>query len=329
MEDEIPRVKLNGELGVMDNAEVTREMLEGLWAMSMADSARDQDYDSSIAVEDVGRLRANCFKTLGRLAVALRPIRTEIPSFDELNLPGGIFQSWMSRRSGLVLVTGPTGSGKSTTLAASLQWANENQGRHIVTIEDPIEYLFSNANCFFSQREVRRDTESFATALRAALRQSPDIILVGEIRDPETAGIALRAAETGHLVLSTLHSSGVADTLERLGNILEAQSHITGTAEMLAHQLIGVCSQQLLPTLQDGVIPVCEYFENSGATRPYIAERRHAEIADHIARSGDAHCRTFLDSLVSAVNSGQIDANVARSAATRPQDFDRALRGIR
>lgn len=329
MEGECPRLRINGSLSEVDQEPMTRSEIAHLWQECRADPDSQWDCDASYEVPNLGRIRVNLFHSLGRLAAAMRPIRRTIPAFDELQLPGELLHSWMERRSGVILVTGPTGSGKSTTLASCLQWANQQQSRHIVTIEDPIEYLFSNDKCFFSQREVRRDTENFSIALRAALRQSPDIIFVGEIRDPETAAIALRAAETGHLVLSTLHSSGVADTLERLSHILEADAHQVATSEMLSHQLIGIISQQLLPTEQGGQMPVLEYMQNEGVTRPWIAQKKHTDIADHLSRSTDsANTKSFLQSLVEAVKAGLINQSIARSAANRPQDFDRAMRGI-
>ena len=329
MEGESPRVRLDGVLAHTDLPVVEREELAEIWRACAVDPLIVHDCDASYELAGIGRLRVNLFHSLGRLAVAARPIRSEIPDFASLNLPSDLLSGWMQRRAGLVLVTGPTGSGKSTTLASCLEWVNLTQSRHVVTIEDPIEYLFQNQQSFFSQREVRRDTEDFAVALRAALRQSPDVIMVGEIRDPETAAIALRAAETGHLVISTLHSSGVVDTLERLSHILESHKTSIATSEMLSHQLIGVISQQLLPCLHGGLIPAFEYLQNEGATRPWIAEQKHGEIADHVSRAADpSSTMSFLHSLVFAVKQGLVDQEVARSAANRPQDFDRAMRGI-
>ena len=231
------------------------------------------------------------------------------------------------RRAGLVLVTGPTGSGKSTTLASCLQWINEREARHVVTIEDPIEYLFENDRCWFSQREVGNDSPSFAVALRAALRQSPDIILVGEIRDPETASIALRASETGHLVLATLHSSGVAESVERLVHFFDgplAESSRT----LLGQQMIGILSQMLLPAVDGSLFVATEAMQNEAATRRWIAEERVAEVKDHLVRSQGETCWSFLAHLVDAVHQGRLEPDVARSACQRPQDFDRLLRGI-
>ena len=330
MEGEKPRVRASGEVIIAHGRPVKREDIEYIWKSCGFDPASVNDGDSSVSVEGIGRLRTNVYRSLGRLAVAFRPIKKEIPTFGQLGLPGPLLASWMERRSGLVIVCGPTGSGKSTTIASCLQWVNEHQARHIVTIEDPIEYLFENDRSWFSQREVRRDTENFNVALRAALRQNPDIILFGEIRDAETAFTALRAAETGHLVISTLHGSGVAGVpvaLERLNRILSDSG--TGTAaSLLAHQLIGVIAQQLLPRIDGGVVAVLEYFQNEGATRKWIEEGRYDDLKDHLNKVDESTGCSFLRYLIAATNQGIIDSVTARSATDRPQDFDRAMRGI-
>lgn len=329
MEGEVPRLRISGVIVELDHEPIFGSDMTELWEECLADPTQVDDYDSSCAVMGIGRVRANLFKSLGRLAASLRPIRSEIPSFEELNLPAELLANWVSRRSGLVLVTGPTGSGKSTTLASALEWVNLHQSRHMVTIEDPIEYIFTNRMSYFSQRELHRDTDTFAKALRAALRQSPDIILLGEIRDPETAEIALAAAETGHLVLSTMHSSGVVDTLDRLSNILDSSSTSVGIAGLLSAQLIGILSQQLLPREDGGLQLVTEYMQNEGVLRSMIAQRRHAEISDIMERSSDfTTTRSMKDALIEAVNEGHIHQDVARAASHRPQDFDRSLRGI-
>jgi pilus retraction protein PilT len=325
-EGERPRVRSDGNIIIAHGGLVSREAIAGIWQECGLDPATTSDGDASMSVDNLGRLRVNAYRTLGRLAVALRTIKREIPDFAELGLPEALMTSWMERRSGLVLVTGPTGAGKSTTLAACLQWVNRHQARHVVTLEDPIEYLFENQHAWFSQREIRRDTGDFGVALRAALRQSPDIILVGEIRDAETAATALRAAETGHLVLATLHSSGVADTVERLTRMLDT-SH-GATASLLAQQLVGVLSQQLLPRINGGVLAVLEYVQNEAAVRKWIAEGNYTDLKDHLQRGDDSIACSFLRYLIAATRQGIIDPDTARSATDRPQDFDRAMRGI-
>lgn len=329
VEGEKPRVRKDGEVIQAHGEPVAREAIAGLWGEVGMDPEGALDGDASFVVEGAGRLRMNCYRTLGRLGVVMRPIKSEIPGFDELGLPGDLLTQWMKRRSGLVLVCGPTGSGKSTTVAACLEWINRNQQRHVVTIEDPIEYLFTNRQSFFSQREVHRDTETFETALRQALRQNPDVIFFGEIRDAESALAALRAAETGHLVISTLHGSGVAGVpvaMERLSRMLSGS--ISGTTHLLARQLIGVIAQQLLPRLDGGVVAVLEYFENVAVTRKWISESAYTEIRDHLDRSDSETACPFIRYLVAAARQNIIDPDTARSACDRPQDFDRAMRGI-
>ena len=165
---------------------------------------------------------------MGRLGAVLRRIKTKVPSLEALGAPDWLLTRWGAREHGLILVTGPTGSGKSTTIASLLQWMNENLVRHVVTIEDPVEYQFTSNRCHFTQRQIGRDTSTFADGLRSALRQAPDVIFVGEIRDHETALTALQASETGHLVLSTMHSERVADTMERYLNLFPAEDEKHG-----------------------------------------------------------------------------------------------------
>jgi twitching motility protein PilT len=331
VEGERPRVRKDGEILIAHGGPVPREAIADIWKACKIDPETEHDGDSSFPVAGIGRLRVNGYRTLGRLGVVMRPIKREIPTFEELGLPGGLLASWMERRSGLIIVSGPTGSGKSTTIASCLQWVNQNQQRHVVTIEDPIEYLFENDRAWFSQREVKRDTENFHVALRAALRQNPDIILFGEIRDAETAFAALRAAETGHLVISTLHGSGVAGVpmaMERLNRIM-SDSAQSAAASLLSHQLVGAIAQQLLPRMDGGgVVAVLEYFQNEAITRKWLAEGNYNDLKDHLNRCDESTGCSFLRYLIAATQQGILDPAVARSATDRPQDFDRALRGI-
>jgi twitching motility protein PilT len=328
-EGERPRVRKDGDVITAHGEPVSRQAIAGLWDACKLDPEGVLDGDASLVVSKVGRLRLNAYQTLGRLAVVLRPIKSEIPGFGELGLPEELLADWLGHRSGLILVCGPTGSGKSTTVAACLDWINRHHARHIVTIEDPIEYLFRNGTSFFSQREVHRDTGDFDTALRQALRQNPDVIFFGEIRDAPSALAALRAAETGHLVISTLHGSGVSGVpiaMERLTRMLG--NEISGTANLLAQQLIGVVAQQLLPRINGGLVAILEYFENVGVTRKWIGEGRFAELRDHVDQADGSRACPFLRYLVAAAQQNIIDPDTARAACDRPQDFDRALRGF-
>jgi len=328
LEGEPPRVRIEGELAIFHPRPIPRENMEELWK-----SCGDRDDVLSLGELDVswqlpggGRVRVNLYRTLGRLAAALRPIGVQVPTLAELCLPAKLLESWVQKRNGLVVITGPTGSGKSTTVASCLDWVNRHQSRHIVTLEDPIEYLFQNDLSYFSQREIRLDSASFASGLRASLRQSPDVIFVGEIRDADTAVTALHAAETGHLVITTLHSSSVVETLDRLCRLIQGESH--SALQLLATQLVGVVSQQLLPRVGGGLFPVLEYFQNEAATRRWILENRFAELRDHLNKSRNAETCSLMDYLVSSVRQGYIEADVARSACPRPQDFDRVMRGF-
>ncbi len=326
VEGESPRIRSEGSVVELHPVPVPRFAIEGLWKSCGVDPETNKEADVSWQLPEGKRMRLNLYHTLGRLAAVMRPIRDDIPDLLNLAMPSDLLQSWMTRGNGLMLVTGPTGSGKSTTVAACLNWINDNLSKHIVTLEDPIEFLFHNHNSLFSQREIRLDTESFARALRSSMRQSPDVIFLGEIRDTETAVTALQAAETGHLVVSTMHSGGVVETVERFSHLVGEGGD--GALQMLASQLIGVISQRLLPKIGGGLFPALEYFQNEAGTRRWILERRLADLQDHINRSDGSKNCSALDYLVASVKQNYLDLEVARAACAKPQDLDRAMRGI-
>jgi pilus retraction protein PilT len=225
-------------------------------------------------------------------------------------------------------VTGPTGSGKSTTLAASLEWVNERMARHVVTIEDPMEFEFRAKQCFFTQREVGLDTDSFSSGLRSALRQAPDIIFVGEIRDAETALTALQAAETGHLVLGNLHSSSVTDALERFLHLMDSTQR-EGVQSLLSFQLLGVLSQQLLPNAtDDGSVLVYEHLDVEAAVRDWIREMRLPEIREFMQRGDSEWNGTFQKNIFNAYANGRISYEMALAHCSNHNEFNRLLRGI-
>lgn len=326
IEGEPPRIRREDQVELLHPGQVPRAAMEEFWRSCGVAPETHLDADVSWRVPDGGRLRVNLYQTLGRLAAVLRPIRNEIPPLSRLGLPAELLESWLQRRYGLILVTGPTGAGKSTTVASCLESINQHHARHIVTLEDPIEFLFTNEKSLFSQREIRSDSADFATALRSALRQSPDVIFIGEIRDAETALTALHAAETGHLVISTVHSSSVVETLERFTHLLKSET--SGALNLLASQLIGIISQQLLPRTGGGIFLALEYLQNEGATRRWILEERLTELLDHLHKTTDTTRCSFLNYLVASVHQGFLEPEVARAACARPQDFDRAMRGI-
>ncbi len=323
----LPQLRVNDALHhLQDAAPITAEELETFAARCGAER-NAHDFDGSYVASDGRRFRVNLFQSLETRGAVLRPIKVDIPTLDGLGAPEALLISWIQRPTGLILVTGPTGSGKSTTVAACLEWLNQNRAYHIVTIEDPIEYLFRSASSLFTQREVGIDTPTFAEGLRRSLRQSPDAILLGEIRDRASALTALEAAETGHLVFATLHSSNVLDSLERLLRLFEVGER-DGVQHVLAQQLVGILCQRLAPGTSGSVALVVEHFENQAVSRKWILEGKFRDLAEHVGRGDNPANVTFLQSLVRLVQAGRITEETALATAANPQELQRRLRGI-
>jgi twitching motility protein PilT len=321
-----PQFRINGEMMAIGEAPVHAEELESLWIQCGA-TLDVLDYDGSYVASDGYRFRVNLFRTLFKRGAVLRPIKTIVPTLESLGAPTELLASWVTRPFGLILVTGPTGAGKSTTIAACLEWLNQNYTRHIVTIEDPIEYLFTPVKCLFTQREVSSDTATFAEGLRRSLRQSPDVIMLGEIRDSDSAITALQAAETGHIVLASLHSSSVLDSLERLSRLFDVAER-EGVYQLLSQQVIGILSQKLVPSVAGARALVVEHFENQAITRKWIAEGKFRELADFIAKGDNPANVTFLQSLVTMIQTEKITEATGLQAATNTRELERRLRGI-
>jgi twitching motility protein PilT len=281
------------------------------------------DLDIAYSHPELPRFRVNGFRQRGAISLALRVIPSEIPSFDQLGLPPGV-KRLAGEHRGLVLVTGPTGSGKTTTLATMLDHINRSRRQHIVTIEDPIEILHPDRGCIVNQREVGLDTASFSQALRRVLRQDPDIILIGELRDTETAHTALQAAESGHLVFSTLHTLDASETLGRMIEFFppEKQQQIRS---IIAGTLKGVVSQRLLPRADGGRVPAVEVMVANARIRDLIRENRSDEIEDAVAAGEFYEMQTFAQSLIALVLDGSVDRETAANAATNRHDFLVAL----
>lgn len=326
-EGEVPRMKINEQLMIFGDEPLLLPAMAGLWQACGGDTLKDTDVDTGMVSRSGVRFRVNLHKNLGRLAATLRRVRTDMPQLAALGAPEWLLTRWAMQEHGLVLLTGSTGQGKSTTLAGMLHWMNQNVARHIVTIEDPVEYIFSNNRCMFTQREVGRDTPSFPRGLRAAMRQAPDVIFVGEIRDHDTAFTALQACETGHLVLASMHSATVADTMDRFVNLFPADQVGIGL-HLLSHQLVGVLCQKLVPCRSGHLSLLVEHLQNGGAVRDWIARRATSEIIDYMTRANDPNCRTFLQSIVAAYEGGLIDETTAIAAAGNEAEFRRAARGI-
>jgi twitching motility protein PilT len=281
------------------------------------------ELDIAYSAPGLPRFRVNGFRQRGAISYAFRLNPAQVPTFDQLRLPRGV-RVLAEEHRGLVLVTGATGSGKTTTLAAMLGHINRARRQHIVTIEDPIEILHADEQCIVNQREVGLDTESFGQALRRALRQDPDVILIGELRDAETAMTALQAAESGHLVLSTLHTIDAAETLGRLIEFFPAEKQAQ-VRSIMASVLRGVISQRLLPKIGGGRMAAVEVMVNNARVADLIRENRTDEISDAIEEGEFFHMQTFSGALIELVITGKIDQDVAANASTNRHDFLIAL----
>jgi twitching motility protein PilT len=281
------------------------------------------DLDIAYTGEGLPRFRVNAFRQRGATSFALRVIPKKVPRFEDLGLPGGI-QKLAEEHRGLVLVTGATGSGKTTTLAAMIDYINRQRQSHIVTIEDPIEILHPDHMSIVNQREVGLDTENFGQALRRALRQDPDTILIGELRDAETAQTALQAAESGHLVFSTLHTVDAAETVGRMIEFFPEGKQVQ-IRSIMAGVLRGVISQRLLPRIGGGRVAAVEVMINNARVADLIRENKPEEITDAIAEGEFFQMQTFQKALIDKVLDGSVDREVAANASSSRHDFMVAL----
>jgi twitching motility protein PilT len=285
------------------------------------------EVDFAYSLKDVGRFRANVFKQRGSISMVLRRLRFGGPSFDEMGLPDVVRQLAEEHR-GLILVTGPTGSGKTTTLAAMIGHINETKPVHIVTIEDPIEVLHRDAMASINQREIGNDTQDFLSALRAALRQDPDVILIGEMRDTETVRAAIQAAETGHLVLSTLHTVDAAETVNRVIDFFPPYQQ-KQVRLALAGTLRGIVCQRLVSTTDGGRIPALEVLVNTGRVAERIADpEKTSEIKDVVADGAFYGMMTFDQSLLALLQEGKITTEAAFQAVSSRHDFELAMQQV-
>jgi twitching motility protein PilT len=277
------------------------------------------ELDTAYMAEGLGRFRVNGFRQRGAISFAFRFIPKEIPNFDKLGLPAGV-KALADEHRGLVLVTGATGSGKSTTLATMINSINRSRKHHIVTIEDPIEFVHDDWGCIVNQREVGIDTDSYSEGLRRVLRQDPDVILLGELRDEESAQAALRAAESGHFVLSTMHTIDAAETIGRLVEFFPPGKHDM-VRQVLAGVLRGVVSQRLLPKAGGGRVAAVEVMVNTARIADLIREGRSDEITEAI-EDGDFHkMQSFSQHLVQLVLEELVDEETAGNAASNRHDF--------
>jgi twitching motility protein PilT len=323
-----PLMRLQGRLTPLEDTEpltpadterVLREMLTA--SDRLAEFAREGEIDFSYTVRGLARFRVNAFRQRGSISIACRVVPFNIRSVQELDLPEVVTRLADEPR-GIILVTGTTGSGKSTTLAAMVDHINQSYPRNVVTIEDPIEYLHRDKVSVVHQREIGFDTNSFGQALRRVLRQDPDVILIGEMRDEETVGTALSAAETGHLVLSTLHTIDAVETVNRIIDFFPPHHHQQVRA-MLAGSLRGVISQRLVPTVnQDSRVVACEILTMTGRVRDMISDPNETgKLGEVIAEGGYYGMQTFDQALLHLHRDGKISMDEALKAATHPHDF--------
>lgn len=276
-----PQIRIDGTLVKLNLPVLGKKEIDKLCYTLLTDKQKktleeERELDFSIDLEDVGRFRVNYYYTMGSVAAAFRTIVTKIPTLDDINAPK-VLKQLVTRRKGLILVTGPTGSGKTTTVAAMINEINQNDKKHILCIEDPIEYVHKGINCLFSYRNLGEDTRTFQRALKSALREDPDIIFIGEMRNTETMEIALEAAETGHLVIATLHTNSAAQTINRLVSSFEGSKQ-DQVRSQVAITIEGILSQILLPRIDGGRVAATEILVGTPAIRNLIRENKIHQI---------------------------------------------------
>lgn len=331
-----PKLRLRGELKALDTTppsieEFNKWIHDGLTPEQVQQYADHGSLDIGCDFDVDGeshRFRVNIFLTRGRSAIAARRVSNEILDFEQLHLPP-VMNRIVEARQGLVLLCGVTGSGKSTTIAAMLDFINKTRACHILTIEDPIEYLFEDKKAMINQREIGLDVPDFPTALRGMVRENPDVVLIGEMRDKETFEAALQASETGHLVFGTIHASSASQAFNRIYDLFEHEERDAIRA-ILAYQMQAFVYQKLLPTLKEDLprVPAVEVLLQSPPTRKYIIEGREDELEKVIKDNRDAGMRTYVDSLVELVETNYIHPRVAQANAPSPEEIKMRLRGI-
>ncbi len=327
-----PQVRIDGKLVPLNLPVLEGEDIEDMSYTLLTEKQKkafeeNWELDFSIVIPDVGRFRANYYRTLGDIACAFRIIPIEIPSLDQLGAKP-IFKEIIKREKGLILVTGPTGSGKSTTLAAMLNEINMTENKHVITVEDPVEFIHQNKKCLFSHRNIGTDTGSFAQALKFAMREDPDIILIGEMRDKETIEAALTAAETGHLVFGTLHTNSAPQTINRIIDVFSGDEQPQVRAQ-LSTSLISVISQALLPKVGGGRIAAQEIFNTNPAIANLIREDKvHQLYSQMQLNQAGTGMITQTQELEDYLRKKIITKESAMQYANRPDELMRQIQDI-
>ncbi len=326
-----PMLRVDGSLVAVSGSDIlTEEAVEALIFAILDDDQKqillkDKEFDFSFAFGDLGRFRVNAFHERGNLAAALRLIPNEILTIEQLGLPE-IVKKFADYPRGLVLVTGPTGSGKSTTLAALVDKINTEKAMHIITIEDPVEFTHKSKKSVLVQREVHYDTFSFSAALRSSLRQDPDVVLIGEMRDLETIASAITIAETGHLVFATLHTNSAAQSIDRIIDVFPPHQQ-PQIRSQLSNILMAICSQRLVPSIGGGRVVASEIMIATPAVRNIIREGKTHQL-DAVIQTGAEYGMQSMDKmLVSMIHAGTISYDEARNYAVDIEELDRLMRG--
>ena len=325
-----PQIRIDGKLTPLDLPKLDGQTIETMCYSLITDKQKKEleekkELDFAIELPNIGRFRVNYYHTMnGEVAAAFRTIPIDIPSIDELKLPQ-IFKDIVKKEKGLILVTGPTGSGKSTTLAAMLNEVNLTEEKHIITIEDPVEFIHQNKKSLFSHRNVGIDTYSFANGLKFSLREDPDVILVGEMRDRETISTAITAAETGHLVFATLHTNSAVQTVNRIVDSFEGGEQIQ-VRNMLSTSLNAIISQSLLPKVGGGRVAILEILLNNSAISNLIRENKIHQIYSQMQLNQmKTGMRTQTQSMIKAIRNRLIDKDTALRFSTQPQELSNLI----
>jgi twitching motility protein PilU len=327
-----PLIRADGEsLPVGDHhlsADETKALADALMNdAERATFAQTLEMNLGIGVDDIGRFRINIHRQRDSIGIVARHVKTDIPTLEQLQLPE-VFKDIVMQKRGLILVTGATGSGKTTTLAAMLNHRNQNSRGHIVTVEDPIEFIHPNLNCIFTQREVGTDTHSFSAALKNTLRQAPDVILIGEIRDRETMEAAITFADTGHLCLGTLHSSNAYQTLHRVMNLFPGERHDEIYLQ-LSMCLRSIISQRLVPSLDGKRIATVEILRDTPMIKDMIKSGQVDKVKDGMKNGSNGECRTFDQDLLRLYAEGKISGAEAMTNSDYPNDLRLAMQHAR
>ncbi len=324
-----PKMRVNGNLLTMNYPKMLPADTLDVLLSIMTETQRERfeergEYDMSFSIPGCGRFRVNAYRQRGSVALAFRLVGTSVPTAEELGVPESVIELYQRKR-GLVLVTGPTGSGKSTTLAAIIDKINNNRDAHIITLEDPIEFLHQHKKSMVNQREIGMDSENYASALRAALREDPNVILVGEMRDLETISVAITAAETGHLVLSTLHTLGAASTVERVIDVFPPHQQQQIRVQ-LANVVEAIISQQLIPT-KDGHnrVAAFEVMHANHAVRNLIRESKTHQLASVMQTNRKLGMITMDEAICQLYQDGKIDREMAIQFAQNPDTIESKL----